>query len=189
MISIFGDNYIRKYNNVLTKENCEYYIKKFESSPDHVKNGFSVGNYLGINLNLSQEPILVKAIQTNLSKYKLKYKFIHNIDSEWGINTECNLQRYLPGKSYSEEHMEHGPNEWDKKRVIAWMIYLNDIKDGGGTYWPQQKFKSKSKSGSLLIWPSGWTHSHHGIVSNTEIKYIITGWCSFHEVVRGPSLF
>ena len=23
------------------------------------------------------------------------------------------------------------------------------------------------------------THSHKGIVSNTEHKYIVTGWCSF----------
>jgi hypothetical protein len=178
MISFFCDNYIRKYNNTLTKENCEYYIKKFKSSPDHIKNRYSYGNYLGININLMEEPILFKAIQTNLHKYRSKYKFLDDINSRWGLNINCNLQQYLPGESYSDEHMEHGPNEYDRKRIIGWMIYLNDIKNEGGTYWPQQKFKSKAKSGSLIIWPAGWTHTHYGIVSNTKEKYIITGWCS-----------
>ena len=30
---------------------------------------------------------------------------------------------------------------------------------------------------------AGWTHSHHGIVSNTEYKYILTGWYSFRRLM------
>ena len=37
----------------------------------------------------------------------------------------------------------------------------------------------KAKKGDTLIWPSGWTHTHRGIVSQTQEKYIITGWWSF----------
>jgi len=81
--------------------------------------------------------------------------------------------------SYAGEHMEHGKDVFDSKRLLAWMIYLNTVTDGGGTRWPQQNFKAKARVGDLLIWPAGWTHSHHGIVSNTETKYIVTGWCEF----------
>ena len=68
-------------------------------------------------------------------------------------------------------------------RVLAWMVYLNDIKKDGGTRWPQQNFTSKPRSGDLYIWPAGWTHSHYGVPALKETKYIVTGWCSFHGVV------
>ena len=49
------------------------------------------------------------------------------------IDSLCNLQRYKPGNSYLKEHYENTgePNQF---RNLAWMIYLNDIKSGGGTF-------------------------------------------------------
>ena len=36
-----------------------------------------------------------------------------------------------------------------------------------------------TKVGKILCWPCDWTHTHRGIVSPTETKYILTGWFSF----------
>ena len=76
-------------------------------------------------------------------------------------------------------HMEHGGEDYNSRRVLGWMFYLNDIKKDGGTCWPQQNFTTKPRAGDLYIWPAGWTHSHYGICAPEETKYIITGWCSF----------
>ena len=63
--------------------------------------------------------------------------------------------------------------------VLAWTLYLNDVEDGGETYYTYYDLKVKSKEGRLVIFPAYWTHAHKGIVSKTETKYIATGWFSF----------
>jgi hypothetical protein len=59
------------------------------------------------------------------------------------------------------------------------MTYLNTVKDGGGTEFFHQKLTTSAEQGKTLIWPADWTHTHRGITSPTEEKYIITGWYSF----------
>ena len=76
----------------------------------------------------------------NTKKYADKHPFLHILYARWDIVSEFHLQKYLPGRAYSGEHMEHGVNEWDSKRILGWMIYLNDIKEGGGTYFHHQNF-------------------------------------------------
>ena len=94
------------------------------------------------------------------------------------IDSLCNLQRYKPGNSYSKEHCENTgePNQF---RNLAWMIYLNDIKSGGGTFFPNQDLTLKPIAGDLYIWPACWTHTHYGMPADKEVKYIVTGWCRF----------
>ena len=38
-----------------------------------------------------------------------------------------------------------------------------------------------AKTGSTLIWPATWTHTHKGVISKTQTKYIITGWYSYYN--------
>jgi len=59
------------------------------------------------------------------------------------------------------------------------MTYLNDISDEGETEFLYQKIKVKPEKGLTLIWPTDWTHTHRGIPSQTETKYIATGWYRF----------
>jgi len=101
---------------------------------------------------------LVKCLRACIKMYVKKHPFLSEVCDPWKIDEYYNLQKYYPGMSYSGEHMENGKSNFDSKRLLAWMIYLNDVKDGGQTYWPQQKFKANPRAGNLLIWPSGWTH-------------------------------
>ena len=61
------------------------------------------------------------------------------------------------------------------------MFYLNDVEDEGETEFYYQKLKVKPKKGLTLIWPADWTHTHRGIPSKTQEKYIATGWYSFTD--------
>ena len=70
-------------------------------------------------------------------------------------------------------------NKLSRNRVLAWMFYLNDVTDKGGTRFPQQNITLKARAGDLYIWPSYFTHSHHGVASPTQVKYIATGWIDF----------
>jgi hypothetical protein len=88
------------------------------------------------------------------------------------------LQRYFPSEGYFVYHFENdGPNV--SNRVLAWMIYLNDVSDGGHTEFPSQKKKYQPRMGDVLLWPAHFTHPHRGITSKSQTKYIATGWFSF----------
>ena len=58
------------------------------------------------------------------------------------------------------------------------MTYLNNVEDGG-TIFKYQNIKTKAKKGLTLIWPSDFTHTHKGEISNKKHKYILTGWLGF----------
>ena len=65
--------------------------------------------------------------------------------------------------------------------MLAWMIYLNDVTDGGYTEFPCQDKKIQPRAGDALVWPAFFTHAHKGITSKTQTKYIVTGWCEYLE--------
>ena len=62
---------------------------------------------------------------------------------------------------------------------LTWLTYLNDVNDGGETEFEYQRIKAQPEEGLTLIWPAGYTHSHRGLPSPGETKYIITGWFRF----------
>lgn len=59
------------------------------------------------------------------------------------------------------------------------MIYLNTVENGGGTEFKYYNHVEKAEKGKLLIWPPDFTHTHRGLPSETEEKYILTGWYEF----------
>ena len=90
--------------------------------------------------------------------------------------------RYEPGSYYDKIHCENDcyyrPSV---ERCFAWMIYLNNIRRGGGTEFVYQRVIAKPRAGDLYIWPAGWTHMHRGVNAPKEVKYILTGWFVYCE--------
>ena len=97
---------------------------------------------------------------------------------EFSVEMGYNLQRYNPGQGYHLLHCENSSRGVD--RVLAWTLYLNTVTEGGGTYYPEYDKTIDAVEGRLCIFPAFWTHAHKGIVSNTETKYIATGWYVYH---------
>jgi len=96
---------------------------------------------------------------------------------EWDIIEDFNIQWYPPGGGFKKLHCERARNHPScNGRIMAWMTYLNDIEEGGETYFSQQKAKVRPAKGLTLVWPADWTHMHQGIPAPNEEKMIITGW-------------
>ena len=38
----------------------------------------------------------------------------------------------------------------------------------------------KPKKGLTIIFPAEWTHTHRGIVSHKDTKYLLTGWFTYN---------
>ena len=100
--------------------------------------------------------------------------------SPWSIIETSNIQYYPKGGGYKRWHSERGSCTYPSvTRHLVWMTYLNDVNDQGETEFLYQEVKIKPKKGLTLIWPSDWTHTHRGIPSNSEEKWIITGWFNY----------
>jgi prolyl 4-hydroxylase len=105
-----------------------------------------------------------------------------NFYSPWGIIEEGNVQHYRPNGGFKIWHSERVSVKMPTStRHLVFMTYLNDVTDGGETEFLNQGIKVSPKEGLTLIWPADWTHTHRGIPSPTQDKYIITGWFNYLE--------
>jgi len=88
------------------------------------------------------------------------------------------IQYYKPGGGFKMMHYER--TGWETTtRALVFMTYLNDVTEGGGTHFKYQDITTSAKKGKTVIWPSDFTHTHAGVVSRTQSKYIMTGWLNF----------
>lgn len=118
------------------------------------------------------------ALSSVVDLYKEEFEFC-NKTQQWGIVEHVNIQYYAPGGGYKIFHTERNGELTSISRHLVFMTYLNDVTDNGETEFYYQKLKVKPEKGLTLIWPSDWTYTHRGIVSQTQEKIIITGWYSF----------
>ncbi|MFT5759334.1 MAG: hypothetical protein ACI9LM_004092 [Alteromonadaceae bacterium] len=138
----------------------------------------------GISITLkhpkTQEPVLLTADNfdeigrpnaLNLVKYLFRLAPI-------------NAQKYARGKgNYSYWHSEIFPqmgNNDALHRTLLFLIYLNDVEDGGETDFYYQKKSIKPKAGTMIIAPCGFTHTHRGNTPLSSDKYVLTSWLAFN---------
>ena len=186
-------NFIETYDNALTPEACKKIIDFFDFAPLQIKKeGETYLNQttLGVNKNVKDslditmnfdrltEPdqIIISALRTGIEKYKEKHTETENV-AGWRLTELYNIQKYEPTQGYHFPHCECANG--DTRRILAWMIYLNTVTDKGGTRFTNYDIITDAVEGRLLIWPAYWTHTHHGVASPTQTKYIATGWFQF----------
>lgn len=118
-------------------------------------------------------------LQLLCKQYIVEFPYC-NFYAPWGITENVIIQHYAPKQGYHAWHTERCSADLImSKRHIAFLTYLNDVEDGGETEFFHQDIKIKPRKGLTVFFPVDWTYTHRGITSNTQEKYIITGWYSF----------
>ena len=100
-------------------------------------------------------------------------------------------QRYAPGQRFRAHHdyfheaEAYWPRMRDSGGQRTWtaMAYLNDVADGGATWFPQAGVRMAPRRGLLLAWnnmaadgrPNTAT-LHEGMAVGEGVKYIVTKW-------------
>ena len=100
-------------------------------------------------------------------------------------------QRYAPGQQFRAHHdyFHESESYWAAmqetggQRTWTSMAYLNDVPEGGATWFPQAGVKIAPRQGMLLAWnnmkPDGTPNEltlHEGMPVVEGVKYIVTKW-------------
>jgi len=111
-------------------------------------------------------------LQSGVNDYCAQYNALNTTPlTSWSVK----FQETDAGGGYHVYHYERG--SWSETaRELVWMIYLNEDFDGGETEFLYQKRRVQPTTGTLVIWPAGFTHTHKGNLVLSGTKYVVTGW-------------
>ena len=171
---------------------CDGLIENHNNNIEYKNMGKSIGaNEMKKSTDVtvfpaSQNPFVLmykKLLFGYVREYNASYD---NPLAELTIADGFNIQHYKPGEGYLNWHSERSIH-LTHQRALTFMTYLNDVEDGGGTEFKYQGLRHNAKKGKTLIWPSDFTHTHRGQKSETQEKYITTGWFNHVDVafIRG----
>ncbi len=185
------EDFIGHFENAYSDEQCYYMIKIFEKlsasnlSYDRQRSEKANGIHkkdLAVNsMDFMFKPYLMdyfdadflKIFWTHYETYCNKFDTVkleksHNLYS-------FKIQKTIPGQGYHVWHYENNVFEY-QRRLITWIVYLNDDYEGGETEFLYLSKRIKPKKGTLIMWPAGFTHTHRGNPPLSGEKYIVTGW-------------
>ena len=170
------ENFIRIYDNILSDRLVDNLIKMasdtvtWNNRNDVDKSDFQVplDPFWPALVKETKESLLNRGLVSYLNDFPYLKHFSWNSGVMLLQKTEL-LQGY---------HTFHSENvSWhSNNRTLAWMIYLNDVEEGGETEFLYQQLKIKPKRNTGVIWSGGFTHLHRGNPPISGTKYILTGW-------------
>ena len=197
------ENFIRTYSDVLS-DNCVFQLQDIANNQDNLnvntERGLYKNSYISYKRNtphrkdkqITIEPfwpdlanyINLQLVEKCLKSYINDFSFLKSVrDWDWVSGTVL-LQKTKPTEGYHSFHCEN--TSWNNmNRCLAWMIYLNDVEEGGETEFLYQSLRVKPKKNTAIIWPGSFTHLHRGNPPLNQDKYIITGW--FQSMYNMPT--
>ena len=107
-----------------------------------------------------------------------KYGAVSTINKHVPSNS-VRVQKYKPSQGYHLWHCDADCSQLSH-RVLVVILYLNTVNEGGETEFLYQNTRVSPIQGTVLLFPTGWTHTHRGNPPLKDNKYIITTWLEFN---------
>jgi hypothetical protein len=186
-------NFIGVFKNAFTKDFCECVIKQYEDMVD-AGHGLTRFEFEGAPKTFKDDTqvfaddiksIPLRKVTREFNElfwkkfypiYEQEYSVLK--DAERHANYAFKIQKTKVGGGYHVWHFESITRE-TSNRLLTWILYLNDVHEGGETEFLYQSMRVKPEQGTLVIWPAAFTHTHRGNPPLSNEKYIVTGWTEF----------
>ena len=195
-MNIKHEQFIGIYEDAFSKQFCEEAVtyfenmnktgfchnrQNFEGILKHKKDDYTVFPHYEALVDLTPTQKLISEFGTIFwsncySDYSNKFSSLQEAEKHFIFS--CRIQKTEIGGGYHEWHFESNTRAVSQ-RLMAWMVYLNNVEEGGETEFLYQHIRIKPKAGTLLLWPAGYTHTHRGNPPLSNSKYILTGWVEF----------
>jgi hypothetical protein len=121
------------------------------------------------------------AIFSNDIKWFEVSQIIWTYANEYGIENcaEFSNMEFIQLLHYSTEggfyksHSDSGPG---MQRIFSCILYLNDVEDGGETYFNKFDISIKPKSGRMVLFPANFVYTHEAKTPKSNDKFAIVTW-------------
>jgi hypothetical protein len=120
------------------------------------------------------EMAIFDAFHTAVASYRDIYR--HTQDWTSVADTGYQIQKYHRNDGYYREHVDSFPSENPEMaaRVLAGIVYLNDVKHGGQTNFPLHGACIEPAAGRIVLFPATFTHPHEACTPLSDDKWIIS---------------
>ena len=191
------ENFVLTIDNFYTHEQCKNVIDLFEKAEQlgltlsrkqshndqaHIKsdNQLYVDIIKNTELNIGDFSDFVEFCnifwKSAYPIYAEKYSALNQIATH--TVRSIKIQKTEIGEGYHAWHCEDDSRD-NAARILTFILYLNDVNEGGETEFLYYPKRIKAEAGKLILWPAGFTHTHRGNPPLSNTKYILTGWVEF----------
>ena len=183
------DNHIGIFKNFMPNEMIDHYLNYFNKceqqgavysrSEDEVlvsDNAIDTIKDTSVAMTYTNKPFISMFFRDVYPLYVKKYSYLKQLSTHNIL--EVKIQKTKTGEGYHHWHCENAAMK-ARNRILAFMVYLNDVTEGGETEFLYQKCRFKPEKNTLLVWPAQFTHVHRGNPPLSNDKYIITGWVEY----------
>lgn len=169
------------FEDALDKDVCEKLIQKFENNKQsHIlinQPGVKFNQAILNNLDDASEEFY--KVITSISKFSDIYlnKVGKNLFPQSYLYEEIRIKRY---EKNSDEQFDIHVDVVDhqtSKRFLAYLFYLNDVREGGETIFDFGHIIPKC--GTLLMFPPLWMYPHKGSIPISNNKYIMSSYLHY----------
>jgi len=191
------DKSIFEMRNVFTSEQCQLFIDYHEQSPNKLAGALVGGAHkikkstdVHITGAYKHDLDLIKIYKDGMEKVFAEYmKHLNDIDKNGRLSSLMVGEISAPQiQRTSKGDFFHWHSDYDNERMLAIIIYLNDIdeENGGSTEFNSGR-KVQPETGKVLIFPTSQLHLHRGnTILNGHSKYIISAFvlAPFIRIIR-----
>jgi hypothetical protein len=179
-------HFIRMYRDSFSRELCEEVIRRFEA--DERKHTSTTATRdkprlrTGTMLQIGDLPdwkdiadAYSAALEKNLQAYAQAFPTLQQLVSGPATKrTPPLLERIEPGQGFGMHIDASVAGTHD--RMVAVLMYLKDVEQGGETQFPFQSIQIRPRAGMMLLFPPYWTHPHQGVSPVSGLKYNLTSY-------------
>jgi hypothetical protein len=178
---------IEQYPNAVPVELCREIVACFERDPARkasavvvaggpAANEARTGTQLTIDRSNPEWERLFMAVAPALRKtidaYIETYPGLGALVDWEGIDcTVPMIERVDPGQGFDWHYDQTASTE---QRVVAGLLYLSTIADGGHTEFLHQRASVQPEAGKIVLFPPFWTHIHRGATPAKGVKYVMS---------------
>jgi 2OG-Fe(II) oxygenase superfamily len=188
-------HYIRVYDDDLEGPLCRQMIesfaglKRFQTRNGRgVRAGLEESAWTELNVTRVSDPGFAQMFRLRIDAALERY----NRDIGLGISLPNSgtidklvMKRYRPGtEERFQVHFDAIHHVANRYLVLLW--YLNDVREGGETRFPQLDFAVAPRGGRLLMFPPYWMYQHEGTPPVSEDKYILSTYLLFTSAPSNP---
>jgi hypothetical protein len=187
------DNFILEADNYFSNDFCDRVIKYFDNMANagfgfdrshenrpglHVQNfgiGLATENVLNLDISQEMNSIFIQTFWNDIYPiYNNKYNILATAEPHKIYLTK--LQKTNVQEGY---HVWHFEQKKSNERLLAFILYLNDVEEGGETEFLYYSKRISPVKNKIIVFPASFSHAHRGNPPLKGSKYVLTGWVEY----------